>query len=36
MPADLRSDFLRTDRLVRLHPAWTGGAVETTLFPQRR
>ncbi|MDT4912444.1 MAG: hypothetical protein QOC66_1572 [Pseudonocardiales bacterium] len=36
MPADLRDDFLRTDRLVRLYPAWTGGAVETTLFPQPR
>lgn len=36
MPAELRDDFLRTDRLVRLHPAWTGGAVETTLFPQPR
>ena len=32
MPADLRDDFLRTDRLVRLHPTWTGGAIETSLF----
>lgn len=33
MPTDLRDDFLRTDRLVRLHPAWTGAAVETSIFP---
>jgi LmbE family N-acetylglucosaminyl deacetylase len=36
MPAELRDDFLRTDRLVRLYPTWTGGAVETTLFPRPR
>src|SRR5206468_6310378 len=36
MPAELRDDFLRTDRLVRLHPVWTGGAVQTTIFPQPR
>ena len=32
MPADLRADFLTTDRLVRLVPPWTGGPRETELF----
>lgn len=31
MPSELRDEFLRTDRLVRLHPAWDGG-IEHTLF----
>jgi LmbE family N-acetylglucosaminyl deacetylase len=32
MPADLRAEFLRTDRLVRLQPEWSGGPVDHTLF----
>jgi LmbE family N-acetylglucosaminyl deacetylase len=32
MPADLRAEFLRTDRLVRLQPAWAGGDPERALF----
>ncbi len=32
MPADLRSAFLTTDRLVRVQPAWTGGPLERSLF----
>jgi hypothetical protein len=28
MPADLRAAFLRTDRLVRLQPPWSGDAPE--------
>lgn len=31
LPADLRSAFLDTDRLVRLQPPWTGGPVERSL-----
>jgi LmbE family N-acetylglucosaminyl deacetylase len=32
MPAELRSAFLRTDRLVRLQPAWTDSEPERELF----
>jgi LmbE family N-acetylglucosaminyl deacetylase len=32
MPDDLRNAVLRTDRLVRLQPPWTGGLPERTLF----
>ncbi|HEY2299183.1 MAG TPA: PIG-L deacetylase family protein [Jatrophihabitans sp.] len=32
MPEDLLTDFLETDRLVRISPPWPGGPVETGLF----
>jgi LmbE family N-acetylglucosaminyl deacetylase len=32
MPADLRDEFLDTDHLIRLQPAWTGDRREHTLF----
>ena len=32
MPPDLRDEFLDTDHLVRLQPAWTGDSREHTLF----
>jgi hypothetical protein len=32
MPIELRSAFLRTDRLVRLQPAWTESEPERELF----
>lgn len=32
MPADLRDEFLNTDYLVRIQPAWTGDGREHTLF----
>jgi LmbE family N-acetylglucosaminyl deacetylase len=32
MPPALREGFLRTDRLVRLHPAWPGGEPEHDIF----
>jgi LmbE family N-acetylglucosaminyl deacetylase len=32
MPADLRTEFLATDRLVRLQPPWTGGELEHSLW----
>ena len=32
MSAELRSAFLRTDRLIRLQPAWTGAQPERDLF----
>ena len=32
LPADLEEAFLATDHLRRVHPPWTGGPVETTLF----
>ena len=32
MPTDLRDEFLGTDHLVRLQPAWTGDGREHTLF----
>jgi LmbE family N-acetylglucosaminyl deacetylase len=32
MPADLRDEFLCTDRLIRLQPAWSGGRIERSLF----
>jgi LmbE family N-acetylglucosaminyl deacetylase len=32
MPEDLRAEFLRTDRLVRLQPPWPGGEPERSLF----
>jgi LmbE family N-acetylglucosaminyl deacetylase len=32
MPDDVRSDFLNTDRLVRVQPPWSGGAPERALF----
>ncbi len=31
MPASLRREFLSAERLRRVHPAWTGGPVETEL-----
>lgn len=33
MPVDLRTDFVSTDRLVRLQPVWAGGDVERSIFP---
>jgi hypothetical protein len=32
LPADLRGAFLDTVHLRRVHPAWPGGAPETSLF----
>jgi hypothetical protein len=32
MSADLRGEFLDTDHLIRLQPAWTGDGREHTLF----
>ena len=32
MPADLRADFLSSERLRRIHPAWDGGPIETAIF----
>jgi LmbE family N-acetylglucosaminyl deacetylase len=36
MPDDLRDEFLDTDCLIRLQPAWTGGEIERDLFGGER
>jgi LmbE family N-acetylglucosaminyl deacetylase len=32
MPAELRREFLTTERLQRVHPEWNGGPIETEIF----